>query len=406
MSTILVWNASAGECIALERALNPGVEASCCDSGILLPAAEQRFAYVIPWMLILCWVFSGVALGSEVFMTAIEVITSKENTTTVTVDGITKKFHTAIWNPTVANLTLMALGSSAPEILLNVIEILTGNFYAGELGPSTIVGSAAFNLMVITAVCIVCLPDGEVRRIEQLGVFLTTSAYSIFAYIWLLIIVMVWTPNIITVTEGVLTVVFLLLLVVQAFIMDRYTGTTELQSSYVTQVMDSGEEVIDPDEAASKIEKLKGSGLSLTKRMEASRIANFLRPKSRAHYRSRALRSLGSSGQSVRKNEPTLMTTAATEMVEVAIGAPGASAGKLPGKQTSKRKKGRAPPETKEQQAERRAKIVAPAGLLAWREDVVSVWENCGTVVLHVDRIGGSAGAVSVEYTTKEQVSR
>lgn len=29
-----------------------------------------------------------------------------------------------VWNPTVANLTLMALGSSAPEIMLNVIETL------------------------------------------------------------------------------------------------------------------------------------------------------------------------------------------------------------------------------------------------------------------------------------------
>lgn len=29
-----------------------------------------------------------------------------------------------VWNPTVANLTLMALGSSAPEILLNVIETI------------------------------------------------------------------------------------------------------------------------------------------------------------------------------------------------------------------------------------------------------------------------------------------
>ena len=41
----------------------------------------------------------------------------------------------------------MALGSSAPEILLNVIEITTGKFMAGDLGPSTIVGSAAFNLL-------------------------------------------------------------------------------------------------------------------------------------------------------------------------------------------------------------------------------------------------------------------
>lgn len=48
----------------------------------------------------------------------------------------------------------MALGSSAPEILLSVIEICGNNFEAGELGPSTIVGSAAFNLFIIIAVCI------------------------------------------------------------------------------------------------------------------------------------------------------------------------------------------------------------------------------------------------------------
>ena len=40
-----------------------------------------------------------------------------------------------VWNDTIANLTLMALGSSAPEIILNVIEIIGSNFVAGELGP-------------------------------------------------------------------------------------------------------------------------------------------------------------------------------------------------------------------------------------------------------------------------------
>ena len=44
------------------------------------------------------------------------------------------------WNDTVANLTLMALGSSSPEILLSVIEICGNNFLAGDLGPGTIVG--------------------------------------------------------------------------------------------------------------------------------------------------------------------------------------------------------------------------------------------------------------------------
>ena len=61
------------------------------------------------------------------------------------------------WNDTVANLTLMALGSSAPEILLSIIEIVGNNFEAGELGPGTIVGSAAFNLFVIIAVCVMSI---------------------------------------------------------------------------------------------------------------------------------------------------------------------------------------------------------------------------------------------------------
>ncbi len=63
----------------------------------------------------------------------------------------------------------MALGSSAPEILLSCIEIIFNDFKAGELGPGTIVGSAAFNLLAISAVCIVSIPTGEVRRIDQVN---------------------------------------------------------------------------------------------------------------------------------------------------------------------------------------------------------------------------------------------
>tara|TARA_B100000795_G_scaffold268175_1_gene254563 strand:+ start:632 stop:889 length:258 start_codon:yes stop_codon:yes gene_type:complete len=63
----------------------------------------------------------------------------------------------------------MALGSSAPEILLNVVEITTGGFMAGDLGPSTIVGSAAFNLLVILGVCVAAITEGT-RRIEEMKV--------------------------------------------------------------------------------------------------------------------------------------------------------------------------------------------------------------------------------------------
>ena len=48
-----------------------------------------------------------------------------------------------------ANLTLMALGSSAPEIMLAVLEtIINLEEEPKELGSNTIVGSAAFNLLI------------------------------------------------------------------------------------------------------------------------------------------------------------------------------------------------------------------------------------------------------------------
>ena len=49
-------------------------------------------------------------------MEAIETITNMQRYVTDKVTGERKKVD--VWNETVANLTLLALGSSAPEILL------------------------------------------------------------------------------------------------------------------------------------------------------------------------------------------------------------------------------------------------------------------------------------------------
>jgi len=125
------------------------------------------------------------------------------------------------FSETVANLTLMALGSSAPEILLSIIEIIGKNFDAGELGPGTIVGSAAFNLLIIIAICVYVIPEGEVRRIKHLRVFFVTATWSVFAYIWLLIILKVTSPGIVDIWEGLLTFLFFPATVGTAYIADR-----------------------------------------------------------------------------------------------------------------------------------------------------------------------------------------
>jgi len=62
----------------------------------------------------------------------------------------------------------MALGSSAPEILLAVIEAASNlGGCPGELGASTIVGSAAFNLLVITAACIYAVDETNDERTDE-----------------------------------------------------------------------------------------------------------------------------------------------------------------------------------------------------------------------------------------------
>ena len=79
----------------------------------------------VVYFLILCYFFIGIGIISDVFMDSIEVITSQTRTIIQEMpDGTNVIKKSLIWNPTLANLTLMALGSSAPEIILNVYETL------------------------------------------------------------------------------------------------------------------------------------------------------------------------------------------------------------------------------------------------------------------------------------------
>lgn len=201
-----------------------------CSEGLLLPCwlpledvpLAERVGRGLVYFFVLAYLFIGVSIISDRFMAAIEVITSQEKEVSVRKpNGDTQIVVVRLWNETVANLTLMALGSSAPEILLSVIEIYAKNFNAGDLGPGTIVGSAAYNLLVIIAICVSVIPNGEVRKIKHLGVFFVTSTWSVFAYVWLYLILAVISPGIVEIWEGFLTFLFFPLTVLTAYAADR-----------------------------------------------------------------------------------------------------------------------------------------------------------------------------------------
>ncbi|XP_047200938.1 sodium/calcium exchanger 3 isoform X3 [Girardinichthys multiradiatus] len=202
---------------------------SKCQTGIILPiwypedpSMGDKIARVIVYFVAMIYMFLGVSIIADRFMAAIEVITSQEREIVIKrPNGETTTTTIRVWNETVSNLTLMALGSSAPEILLSVIEVCGHEFQSGELGPSTIVGSAAFNMFVIIGLCVSVIPQGEVRKVKHLRVFFVTAGWSIFAYIWLYMILAVFSPNVVQVWEGLVTLSFFPICVLLAWVADR-----------------------------------------------------------------------------------------------------------------------------------------------------------------------------------------
>jgi solute carrier family 8 (sodium/calcium exchanger) len=294
-------------------------ETLICEPGMWLPILGEinedgelqwpRGVLMILYLFGMLWSFAGVGIVADCFMAGIETVTAATHTIKTPGGG---SAEVKVWNETVANLTLMALGSSAPEIMLSVIGIMGTDYYAEELGPSTIVGSAAFNLLMIIAYCIVGIPPADaennetgMRRVSDMGVFTVTGFFSIFAYVWLLIILMVVTPNKVGVEEGVLTFLYFPLVVGLAYGADRnwFKGDKINPNQHILSV--AGHEFRAYEASAL----LKQAGKGASGDMDAEETAAFLtrmamaqNKPSRAQLRINAMRQLTGGKRVVPKN--------------------------------------------------------------------------------------------------------
>ncbi|GFO25827.1 sodium/calcium exchanger 3 [Plakobranchus ocellatus] len=205
--------------------LDPGEDR--CSSWLLLPAENlwPEWFRGLLYCIALFYFFVGIAIASDIFMCSIEVITARKRTISKWDPDKNEMVEreVLIWNETVANLTLMALGSSAPEILLAVVEAVTSlddKEPADSLGTFTIIGSAAFNMLIITAVCIISVPTPQSKSIKEFGVFVVTGIWSIWAYIWMLLVVKYISPGVVDPWEAWVTLLFLPVLVLMAYLQD------------------------------------------------------------------------------------------------------------------------------------------------------------------------------------------
>ena len=206
---------------------------------------------------------------------AIEVITSQTKVINIPdpmYPDVMNPTKVAVWNPTFANLTLMALGSSAPEILLNCIEtVSTLGATPGELGASTIVGSASFNFLVISGVSIYAVQtnndnrtDAEVeedgtgkgvKKINDLGVFAITCTWSVLAYMWLFYVLLDYE---VTVLEACLTFAYFWILIgmaVGADIYNRKANEARMEAKLGLESAAEGRRELTIDEQKQQNEK-------------------------------------------------------------------------------------------------------------------------------------------------------
>lgn len=157
---------------------------------------------------------------------------------------------------------------------------------------------------------------GEVRKVDELPVFLVTSTFSLWAYIWLWIVFVAWTPDEITYAEAWITTLMFPLLVVVAYAADRglfsfrSTGDKDVEAggegrdrvNVVGMEMDGMQadrkqiaalmRGINADEEDSGLEASKSTKMGQMAKWMKQQAAKTVKPMTRMTYRMNAVRGM------------------------------------------------------------------------------------------------------------------
>jgi len=181
----------------------------------------------------------------------------------------------------------------------------------------------AFNLFVIIAVCVVSIPATEGRKIQQQGVYMITAFFSVFAYVWLVIILLVTSPEIITLPEALITLLLFPLVVLMAFVADKWAADSRFRAKWKGRFgmlsRDATAQRILPNEMLLDVKKPDGTplegqelvamvkslrrtqtGLGMDEERAVSAVytqISLQQPKSRAYYRVNATRMITNGKQ-------------------------------------------------------------------------------------------------------------
>ena len=196
-----------------------------CRNGIIIPwlpgddnSGWIRFYKAIVYGGFLVYLMFGISILTNRIIGCCEVIASQKRKAKIKLkSGATAEIKVHLWHPTVAALTIGVVGTSAPELLIPLIEIFYSGFEGDELGPSLIVGSGAYHLLLITAICLLSVKDNYPKPIKDLQTFFITATFAVIAYLWVYIILGQISPGVIELWEAIVTLILFPILVFVAW---------------------------------------------------------------------------------------------------------------------------------------------------------------------------------------------
>jgi Ca2+/Na+ antiporter len=138
--------------------------------------------------------------------------------------------YVPVWNATMANISLLTLGGSAPEIFLCFFSTFIDiEAVPKNIGPMALIGSASFNVLVATGLAMVSV--SEIKKVLSRQVFAVTVIFSLLAYVWLVIILVVNTPGLIDIEEAFMTLLWYPIMLLFVWLAEKCSPEGEGQES-------------------------------------------------------------------------------------------------------------------------------------------------------------------------------
>ena len=193
-------------------------EISECEDGLLLPLWRRDSAgrgVVYPFALL--YFLLGIFVFMSKLIESLETVTSlmKRKTVADAETGTTTVIIERVFSKNLANILLL-LGSSFPLIFLCIVECLGRGFMSGDLGPSTLLGSSAFNTFVVIG--IIVSTSGQVKKVKNVWGLLAAMIGLKLVCVWLTATMSLISYGQIDIWEATVTIILCIIIIIAVLI--------------------------------------------------------------------------------------------------------------------------------------------------------------------------------------------